>query len=89
MQVASSQAAKAFAALRAGRRHSAVRRRRRPRRLVAPTTLDRALAAIDEAPAVRPEPVAAARRRVDRGVRPSSETVADMVVRRAVVDQLG
>jgi hypothetical protein len=89
MQVASSQAAKAFAALRAGRRRGAARRRRRPRRLVAPTTLDRALAAIDDLPPVRAEPVAAARWRVEQGVGPSSGDVADMVVRRAVADQLG
>ena len=88
MQVASSQAAKAFAALRASRRRGAVRRRRRPRRLVAPTTLDLALSAIDDLPAVRAQPVAAARWRVEQGLQPSSDDVAEMVVRRAVVDQL-
>jgi hypothetical protein len=86
MQVASSQAAKAFAALRAGRRRGAVRRR--PRRLIAPTTLDAALAAIDDLPEVRDDPVAAARWRLEQGRQPSAEVVADMVVRRAVVDQL-
>ena len=89
MQVASNQAVRALAALRAGRRRGGARRRRsRPARPVAPYTIDRALAHIDGLPPVREGQVAAARRRVAWGPRPSADDVADMVVRRALVDQV-
>jgi hypothetical protein len=90
MQVASSQAARAFAALRASRRRGAVRRRRRarPARLVSPVTLDLALATIDDLPPTQEGRVADARHSVARGHRPAAAEVADMVVRRSVCDQL-
>ena len=89
MQVASSQAARAFAALRASRRRGAARRlRARPAQAVSPRTLDRALGVIDDTPAVRPGAVASARRRVSRGDCPTGDEVAEMVVRRSLCDQL-
>lgn len=99
MQVASSQAARAFAALRASRRRAASRRRRdqgragrvRPGRAVGigPTTIDCALRQIEALPEVRPERVVAARRRLTAGDHPSADEVADMIVRRSVCDRLG
>jgi hypothetical protein len=89
MQVAGSQAVRAFAALRVGRRRGATRRRRvRPTSAVSPLTLDRALTVVGETPAVRPGAVAQARRRAIRGERPTGDQVAEMVVRRAACDHL-
>lgn len=89
MQVASSQAARAFAALRAGRRRGAARRRRvRPTSAVSPRTLDRALTVVGETPLVRPGAVAKARHRAMRGERPTGDQVAEMVVRRSICDRL-
>lgn len=89
MQVTSSQAARAFAALRAGRRRGAVRRRRvRPTSAVSPRTLDRALAVVGETPSVRPGAVATARHGVMRGERPTGDQVVEMVIRRSVCDRL-
>jgi hypothetical protein len=85
----SSQAARAFAALRVSRRRGAARRRRaRPARAISPLTLDRALAAIGEAPQVRPGAVARGRRRVARGEHPPADEVAEAVVRRAGCDRV-
>ncbi|HEY8525487.1 MAG TPA: hypothetical protein VIL48_11015 [Acidimicrobiales bacterium] len=96
MQVASTQAARAFAALRAGRRRAASRRRRRgatrvrPGRAIGlgPTTLERAVRSVEAQPRLRRERVVDARRRLDAGDHPSADEVADMIVRRAVCDRL-
>jgi hypothetical protein len=90
MQVATTQAAKALAALRVSRRRGASRRRRqaRPVQLASPWAIDRALARIDGLPAVRAGHVAAARARLDEGEVPSAEDVVDMLVRRSVCDGL-
>jgi hypothetical protein len=92
MQVDSTQAALALAALRAGPQRGVTRRRRRgrarPARVVAPTTLDRAVRHIDALPRVRREHVAAARDRLVAGEQPSADDVAAMIVRRSLCDSL-
>jgi hypothetical protein len=88
MTEGNSQAARALAALRASRRRGGARRRRaRPGRAVSPLTLDRALAAIGDAPLVRPGAVAMGRRRVARGEHPPAEDVAAAVVCRPGCDR--
>jgi hypothetical protein len=90
MQVATTQAAKALAALRVSRRRGASRRRRqtRPVHPASPRAIDGALARIDGLPAVRAGHVAAARARLDGGDVPSADEVVDMLVRRSVCDSL-
>lgn len=100
MQVASTQAARAFAALRASRRRAGSRRRRdqapqrrgraRPGRAVGlgPATIDRALVQVEAMPRVRRERVVAARRRLVAGEHPTADEVAEMIVRRAICDRL-
>jgi hypothetical protein len=97
MQVATTQAAQALAALRSSRRRGAARRRRgqgrgegraRPARAVAPTTIDCALRYIEALPRVRRDRVVAARRRLVAGEQPTGDEVAAMIVRRSLCDQL-
>jgi hypothetical protein len=93
MQVASTQAARALAALRSSQRRDASRRRRargraRPVRAVNPTTLDRAVHQIETMPRVRHERVVAARTRLANGEHPSADEVAAMIVRRSLCDRL-
>jgi hypothetical protein len=94
MQVATTQAARALAALRSSRRRDASRRRRaqgrvrRPVRAADPTTLDRAVRQIDSLPRVRRERVVAARTRLAAGEHPSADDVAAMIVRRSLCDRL-
>jgi hypothetical protein len=93
MQVASSQAARALAALRTSRRRDASRRRRargraRPVRAASPTTIDRATRQIEAMPRVRRERVVAARARLANGEHPSADEVAAMIVRRSLCDRL-
>lgn len=89
MTEGSSQAARAFAALRVSRRRGAARRRRaRPGRHVSPLTLDRAMAAIGDGPLVRPGAVAAGRRRIARGEHPPVDEVAEALVRRRGRDRV-
>jgi hypothetical protein len=98
MQVTNTQAARAFAALRASRRRAGSRRRRgrgragriRPGRAIgiSPTTIDCALREIEALPEVRSDRVVAARRRLAAGEHPSADEVADMIVRRSVCDRL-
>jgi hypothetical protein len=93
MQVASSQAGRALAALRSSRRRDASRRRRaqgrsRPVRAASPTTIDRAVHQIEAMPRVRRERVVAARTRLANGEHPSADEVAAMIVRRSLCDRL-
>jgi hypothetical protein len=90
MQVSTTQAAKAFAALRASRHRAASRRRRRPRPTgwAGPRAIDEALAHIDELPRIRADHVARAKHRLAAGDEPTSLEVADAIVRRATCDAL-
>ena len=93
MQVGSTQATRALAALRSSRRRDASRRRRArgragPVRGVNPTTIDRAARQIEAMPRVRRERVVAARTRLARGEHPSADDVAAMIVRRSLCDRL-
>jgi hypothetical protein len=93
MQVASTQAARALAALRSSRRRDASRRRRarsrvRPVRAASPTTIDRATRQIEAMPRVRRERVVAARTRLANDEHPSADEVAAMIVRRSLCDRL-
>jgi hypothetical protein len=90
MQVATTQAARALAALRSSRRRGPSRRRRRarPARVAAPLTVERAIRHIESLPPVRHDRVTAARRRVSAGEHPSAGQIADMVVRRTLCDSV-
>lgn len=91
MQVATTQAARALAALRSSRRRGGARRRRRagPPRLAGPLVIDRAVRRADAAPRVRHDRVVAARARLRAGVHPSADEVAGMIIRRSLCDHLG
>jgi hypothetical protein len=90
MQVTRREASRALAVLRRTQRHVLARRRRRarPRRGVSPTTIDCALDLLDERRWIRIELVSAARDRLAEGDEPSADVVAEMLVRRAICDQL-
>ncbi len=96
MQVTRREASRAIATLRRTQRQTLARRRRRarprrglsPTKGVSPSTIDTALDLLDESRWIRIELVSAARERLADGDEPSADEVADMLVRRAICDQL-
>jgi hypothetical protein len=101
MQVSRREAAQALMVLRHTQRRTAGRRRRRLRPLwrhspstVDPSTIDRRTIddvyrrLLDDRNWVSIERIEAARARLEAGEEPSSDVVAEMIVRRAICDRL-
>jgi len=89
MQVSTTQAAKAFAALRANRHRSRTRRRRaRPTKGANPQTIDAALSQIASLPETRATHVQRASQRIASGAEPTPTEVADAMIRRSTCASL-